>query len=112
MKDINLELNIGIAFNLETHVDYADGSVVSKILLKKDIGNITLFAFDAGQGLSEHTTPFNALVQVVKGELEITIGGQLNTVGAGQMIIMPTDIPHALRASQKSIMILTMAIGA
>ena len=93
-------------------VTFQEAGITSRTIVESPTTIVTIFAFDAGQALSEHTTPFNALVQVVKGELEITIGGQPNTVGAGQMIIMPTNIPHGLRASQKSIMILTMAIGA
>ena len=73
MNDDTAKLK-GIPFNLEKHVDYADGSVVSKTLMKKDIGNITLFAFDSGQGLSEHTAPFDAVVYILDGQAEITIG--------------------------------------
>jgi quercetin dioxygenase-like cupin family protein len=111
MKDINLELNIGIAFNLETHVDYADGSVVSKILLKKDIGNITLFAFDAGQGLSEHTAPFDAGVYIIDGQADITIGEKTQTVKSGEMLIMPANISHALHAEERFKMLLIMIRG-
>ena len=66
----------GSPFNLEKHVGYADGSVVSKTLIKKDIGNITLFAFDSGQGLSEHTAPFDAVVYILDGQAQITIGAK------------------------------------
>jgi quercetin dioxygenase-like cupin family protein len=84
IKDLKMK---GIPFNLEKHVDYADGSVVSKILIKKDIGNITLFAFDSGQGLSEQTAPFDAVVYILDGQAQITIGGKTSTVKAGEMLI-------------------------
>jgi quercetin dioxygenase-like cupin family protein len=98
----------GTAFNLEQYVDYASGSVVSKTLLKKEIGNITLFAFDKGQGLSEHTAPFDAVVHILDGEAEITIGGQTQTVAAGEMLIMPANISHALQAETPFKMLLVM----
>lgn len=101
----------GTAFNLENYVDYADGSVVSKTLLKKDIGNITLFAFDQGQGLSEHTAPFDAVVHILDGAAEITIGGQPQIVSAGEMVIMPANVPHALQAKEKFKMLLVMIRG-
>jgi quercetin dioxygenase-like cupin family protein len=101
----------GKAFNLEQFVDYADGSVVSKILLKKETGNITLFAFDKGQGLSEHTAPFDAIVYILDGEAEITIGGQPQNVSAGEMLIMPANIAHALHAKAPFKMLLVMIRG-
>jgi quercetin dioxygenase-like cupin family protein len=101
----------GKAFNLEQFVDYADGSVVSKTLLKKDIGNISLFAFDRGQGLSEHTAPFDAVVYILDGRAEITIGGQPQTVAAGQMLIMPANVSHALQAKVPFKMLLVMIRG-
>jgi quercetin dioxygenase-like cupin family protein len=102
------ETNSGSAFNLDAHIDYFDESVVSKTLLKKDAGNITLFAFEAGQGLSEHTAPFDAVVYIVDGEAQITIGGASQTVAAGEMLIMPADIPHAVHAVQRFKMLLVM----
>ena len=102
------EITKGIPFNLENHVDYADGSVVSKTLLKKDIGNITLFSFDSGQGLSEHTAPFDAVVYILDGQAEITIGGKKQTVMAGEMLIMPGNISHALHAEKQFKMLLVM----
>ncbi len=111
MKDINLELNKGIPFNLGNNVDYADGSVVSKILLKKTTGNITLFSFDKGQGLSEHTAPFDAVVYILEGRAEIHIGSGLHTVGTGEMLIMPANIPHALTAGERFKMLLIMIRG-
>jgi len=101
----------GKVFNLEQFVDYADGSVVSKTLLKKEIGNITLFAFDKGQGLSEHTAPFDAVVYILDGEAQITIGGQSQNVLAGEMLIMPANIPHALQAEAPFKMLLIMIRG-
>ncbi len=101
----------GRAFNLKESIDYADGSVVSKTLIKKDIGNVTLFAFDAGQGLSEHTAPFDAMVYILDGEAEITIGGQPQSVVAGEMLIMPANIAHALHAETPFKMLLVMIRG-
>ena len=98
----------GKAFNLESHIEYATGSVVSKTLIKKEIGNITLFAFDQGQGLSEHTAPFDAVVHILDGTAEITIGGQPQIVKAGEMLIMPANISHALQAKQRFKMLLVM----
>ena len=101
----------GKAFNLNASVDYVDGSVVSKTLIKKDIGNVTLFAFDEGQGLSEHTAPFDAAVYVLDGEAEIAIGGQPQNVVAGEMLIMPANISHALHAKTPFKMLLVMIRG-
>jgi len=99
---------IGQALNLNNLIAYQDGSVVSKTLVDRGIGTITLFSFDAGQGLSEHTAPFDAFVQVVDGEAEITISGVARTVRAGEIIIMPADQPHALRARERFKMLLVM----
>ena len=101
----------GTPFNLEKHVDYADGSVVSKTLIKKGIGNITLFAFDSGQGLSEHTAPFDAVVYILDGQAQITIGEKTSTVKAGEMLIMPANVSHALHAEEKFKMLLVMIRG-
>lgn len=101
----------GTAFNLANHIDYAAGSVVSKTLIKKEIGNITLFAFDQGQGLSEHTAPFDAVVHILDGKADITIGGQPQTVSTGEMLIMPANISHALQATEKFKMLLVMIRG-
>jgi len=105
------EIKKGTPFHLAENVTYAIGSVVSKTLLKKDTGNITLFSFDKGQGLSEHTSPFDAVVYIIDGEAEITIGGDPHTVEAGQMLIMPADVPHALHALEQFKMLLTMIRG-
>jgi quercetin dioxygenase-like cupin family protein len=101
----------GIAFDLAQHVEYADDAVVSKTLIKRTTGNITLFAFDQGQGLSEHTAPFDAVVTILDGEAEITIGGQPQMVSAGQMLIMPANISHALQANKRFKMLLVMIRG-
>ncbi len=102
------EIGKGEPFNLADSVTYGIGSVVSKTLLKKDSGNITLFSFDKGQGLSEHTAPFDAVVHILDGQAEITIGGEPRTVNAGQMLIMPANVPHALHASEQFKMLLIM----
>ncbi len=89
-------------------VDYQEGSVVSKTLMEKKTGTVTLFAFGQGQGLSEHTAPFDAMVCVLDGEGEITISGVPAVVKQGEMIIMPANEPHALRAVQRFKMMLIM----
>ncbi len=94
--------------NLDAMVSYQDGSVVSKEIIKKQTGTVTLFAFDEGQGLSEHTAPFDALVTIVDGEAEITISGKPCIVKKGEMIIMPANEPHALKAVEKFKMLLVM----
>lgn len=89
-------------------INYQEGAVVSREVLRKPAGNITLFAFDEGQGLSEHTAPFDALVQVLEGEAEITISGQPNRVVVGELILMPAGQPHSLKSIQRFKMLLTM----
>ena len=101
----------GISFTAADHVAYIDGAVVSKTLIKKESGTVTLFAFEAGQGLSEHTAPFDALVQILDGEARITIGGEAQTVSSGEMIIMPANVPHALQAEKAFKMLLVMVRG-
>ena len=88
--------------------DYQTGAVVSRQITKTDGGNITLFAFDQDQGLSEHTAPFDALVHILEGEAQVTISGQLFELKTGDAIIMPANEPHALKAAQKFKMLLTM----
>jgi quercetin dioxygenase-like cupin family protein len=95
-------------FNLSGSISYLDKSVVSKQVIKQATGNITLFAFDAGEGLSEHTAPFDALVQVIDGEAQIIIGEKPFEVKAGEFIIMPANVPHALKALKKFKMMLVM----
>lgn len=89
-------------------VQYQDGSVVSRVLLKRESGSATLFAFDQSQALSEHTTPYDALVVILDGEVEITISGRAHRVKQGEMLVMPANQPHALRAITRFKMILTM----
>jgi len=89
-------------------VTYQDGSIVSRQITKAEAGNVTLFAFDAGQELSEHTAPFDALVHVLDGDAEITISGQPFHLKAGEAIVMPADQPHAVKAPKKFKMLLTM----
>ena len=89
-------------------VDYQLDAVVSKTIIEKQTGTVTLFAFDRGQGLSEHTAPFDAMVQVLDGEVEIRISGKPHRVNQGQIIIMPADEPHALKALAPFKMLLTM----
>ena len=99
----------GKPLNLKDEIAYADGAVISKTLLKKETGNITLFSFDTGQGLSEHTSPFDAVVQVVEGEGAFIIDGKMQTVKEGELIIMPADIPHDVQAAEQPFkMLLTM----
>jgi quercetin dioxygenase-like cupin family protein len=95
-------------FSFIGSVDYATGAIVSKTVLKKNTGNISLFAFDIGEGLSEHTAAFDALVQIIDGKAEIKINGKPHIVESGQSIILPANIPHALKAIEKFKMILTM----
>ncbi len=99
---------IGQALSLDELVAYQTDSVVSKTLIDKKIGTITLFSFDAGQGLSEHTAPYDAFIQVVDGEAEVTIEDDIHTVKAGQMIIMPAHKPHAVKAVKPFKMLLVM----
>ncbi len=89
-------------------VEYGQGAIVSRTLVENDAGTVTLFAFDADQGLSEHTAPFDALVQVVNGQGEFIIGGKSHQVGEGQLILMPANVPHAVRANRRFKMMLTM----
>jgi len=94
--------------NLADLVKYQENAVVSSEIIKKDTGIITVFAFDKGQGLSEHTTPFDALVNIIEGQAEVTISGNLFAVKKGEMIIMPANKPHSLKAAEKFKMVLVM----
>jgi quercetin dioxygenase-like cupin family protein len=102
------EEHLGVAMDLAASVEYASGSIVSKTLLNKKTGTLTLFAFDAGQGLSEHTSPYDATVFVLDGEGTIAIDGEIKKVQAGQMIIMPANIPHDVQAEERFKMLLIM----
>lgn len=101
----------GNVLNLSELIDYSDGGVISKQILKSNAGNITLFSFDKGQGLSEHTAPFDAMVQILDGEAEIKIGGVPVIVKKNESIIMPANITHALLATKRFKMLLTMIRG-
>jgi len=103
-----MEKFIGQAIRLIDLADYQEGSVVSRMIIDKKIGTVTFFAFDEGQGLSEHTVPFDALVYLLDGEAEIVISGKPIRLKEGEMIIMPANQPHALRAVKNFKMILTM----
>ncbi|MFQ5627743.1 MAG: cupin domain-containing protein [bacterium] len=94
--------------DLNEAIQYQDDAVVSKIVLKKKTGSVTLFAFDEGQELSEHTTPHEALLQVLDGEAKVTIAGKVFLVKAGEMLILPANVPHAVNAQQKFKMMLMM----
>lgn len=89
-------------------INYQEGAVVSRTIADKPVGTVTVFAFDQGQGLSEHTAPYDAIVQVIDGEAEITIAGKIISAKAGELVIMPANQPHALKAVKKFKMILTM----
>ena len=106
-----IEVSQAKVLNVLDLVNYQAGSVVSRVIVKQKTGNVTLFAFDAGQELSEHTAPFDALVNVVDGEAEITISGTPMRVHAGEMVLMPANQPHALKAIRRFKMMLTMIRG-
>lgn len=93
---------------LRDTIDIAQGGIVSKQILKSSSGNITLFAFDKDQGLSEHTAPFDAMVQVIEGSADVTIGGASNMMGPGEAVIMPANVPHAITAIESFKMLLVM----
>jgi quercetin dioxygenase-like cupin family protein len=99
------------AVRLSEYVEYANGSIVSRALVQKQVGSITLFAFDAGQGLSEHTAPYDAYVQILDGEGELVIGGQAVNPKCGETVLMPANVPHAVNAPQRFKMLLTMIRG-
>ncbi|RPI73160.1 MAG: cupin domain-containing protein [Ignavibacteriales bacterium] len=94
--------------NAAEFIQYSDGSIVSKQIIKKDAGTITLFAFDKGQSLSEHTAPFDAFVQIVDGKAECTIDGKPVIVSRDEFIILPANIPHAVNAVEKFKMLIVM----
>jgi quercetin dioxygenase-like cupin family protein len=98
----------GKTIALAQAIDYANGAIVSKTLLNKPTGTLTLFSFDAGQGLSEHTSPYDATVQILEGEGELTIGGKPLTAKAGELVIMPANVPHDVQAKTPFKMLLIM----
>lgn len=99
---------LGEKLNLVNLAGYQDGAVVSRTVIDKPVGTVTAFAFDAGEGLSEHTAPYDAFVQVLDGEAEINIDGTAHNVAAGEIIIMPANKPHSLRAVKPFKMLLVM----
>ncbi len=103
-----LKINSSEVYKFADLVDYQPGSVVSREIIQKTTGTITVFAFDAGQGLSEHKAPFAALVYVLEGEVEVKIADEKYIVKQGEIIILPVDVVHALRAITKFKMALTM----
>ncbi len=90
------------------NIEFQQGSIVSKVLLKKQGGSVTLFAFDAGQELSEHTAPFGAVVHVQEGEMDISLSGNVHKLAAGDTLLMPANVPHALKAVRPTKMLLIM----
>ena len=108
---MNTVFEKGTVMNLENMIDYSEGGVVSKQVIKTDSGNLTLFSFDESQGLTEHTSPFNAVVQVLEGTAQISIDRIPHIVHAGETIIMPANTPHALHAIKRFKMLLTMIKG-
>lgn len=93
---------------IEALIEYQEGAVISREIIRKDTGTVTIFAFDKGEGLSEHTAPFDAMVQVIDGKAEITISGNKNVLEKGDTIIMPASEPHSLHALERFKMVLTM----
>ena len=104
-ENVNQEAKLEIVNDL---VNYQNESVVSRTLIEKETGTITLFAFSKGQTLSEHTAPFDAMAYIIDGKAEITIAGNTHTLESGQMIVMPANKPHALKAAENFKMLLTM----
>ena len=94
--------------NINQTIQFQDGSVVSKVIVNKPTGTVTLFAFDKGQGLSEHTTPYDALVIVTEGSAQITVSGEKHEVKTGEMLRMPLNSPHTLKAIEQFKMMLIM----
>ncbi len=101
-------LPAGEAVRLEQLIDYSANAIVSREIVKTKTGTLTLFAFDAGQGLSEHSAPFDAIVQILDGEAELMIGGKIVSARAGETVLMPANIPHAVSAHQRFKMLLIM----
>ncbi len=102
------EIAAGQPLQLADLVGYQEGSIVSRVLVNREAGTITLFAFDEEQTLSEHTAPYDALVQMLEGAMEISIDGKPLSILAGNLVLMPANHPHALRAAKRSKMLLTM----
>ena len=107
-RSVVLDECLGKGRDLSELVDYADNSIVSKTIIDKTAGTLTLFAFDKGQRLSEHTAPYDAVVQIIHGRAKLTIDGRDVQVSAGEIVIMPGNVPHAVAADEKFKMLLTM----
>jgi quercetin dioxygenase-like cupin family protein len=107
-KNTVLKACVAKAVNLAELVEYSPDSIVSKTVIDKSVGTVTLFAFDAGQGLSEHQAPYDALVQIVDGKAILIIGGKKIKASAGEIVIMPANVPHAVQAKEKFKMLLIM----
>lgn len=103
-----IKIPTGVPLALADAIDYADGGIVSKTLLDKKSGTLTLFSFDAGQGLSEHTSPYDATVQILDGQGVLTINGERVLAKTGSLVIMPANIPHDVQAEQRFKMLLIM----
>jgi len=101
-------MNTNEIYNLKEHVDYSNDAIVSKTILRKETGNITLFALSKGQEISEHNTPFDAFVQIMEGKADIIIAGKSNILTEGECIIMPANVPHALKAVENYKFMLVM----
>ncbi len=102
------EFKDSVIFNINNSIQYAEGGVVSKQIIQRKVGNVTIMAFDKGQKLSEHTVPFDALINIIDGTGEIIINHKPYTLQAGESIIMPANFPHAVNAVEKFKMVLTM----
>jgi quercetin dioxygenase-like cupin family protein len=112
MKVINpAGLQASTPTRLQEELDYVPGAIVSRTLVRAKGGSLTLFAFDAGQELSEHTAPFDAFVQILDGVVELTIGGASVLARAGEVVLMPANVPHAVRAQERFKMLLSMIRG-
>lgn len=98
-------------FSTNKVIDYADGGVISKELVHSNAGSVTLFSFDAGQGLSEHSAPFDALIQVIEGKMELTVEGTKHVISAGESFIIPSNAHHSVNAAERFKMIITMIRG-
>ena len=105
------KLEKGIIFSANKVIDYADGGVISKELVHSNAGSVTLFSFDAGQGLSEHSAPFDALIQVIEGKMELTVEGTKHVISAGESFIIPNGAHHSVNAAERFKMIITMIRG-
>ena len=102
------EFSASDIFTMGTSIEYASNAIVSKMVVKKPSGNITLFAFDEGEELSEHTSPYEAVIQIIDGSAEISISGKSFNLTSGESIILPGNVPHAVKANKRFKMLLTM----